>query len=108
MRHHPIGRVKPLARRVFCGYVVHVSMTTTFDACLTAEIRATMARQRITQAALALRTGINQSRLSRCLSDRYSLTMQELAAIADALETTAIGLLRAADLHSDGGTITSR
>lgn len=50
-----------------------------------AEIRAEMARQRITQTALAERLGWVQQRLSRRLTGEVPMRLDELQQIADAL-----------------------
>jgi transcriptional regulator with XRE-family HTH domain len=62
---------------------------------VTGEIRAVMARKRITQTALAAQLGLPAHLLARRLSNHVALTVDELAAIAAALEVPVTDLLPA-------------
>ncbi|CPT76872.1 Uncharacterised protein [Mycobacteroides abscessus] len=58
-----------------------------------AEVRAEMARQGCTQAALAERINRDQHFISRRLSGKVSFTVDELACVAEALNVTIGALL---------------
>lgn len=60
------------------------------------EIRAVMARKRITAAALSVEVGIPPATLSRKLSGKSSLTVDELLRLAEALGSDAADLLHVA------------
>lgn len=49
------------------------------------EIRAEMARQRLSQMDLAQRLGISQAKLSRALNGKVPLTLDFIQSVADAL-----------------------
>lgn len=53
---------------------------------MAAEVRAEMARQRITPAQLADATDISRATLGRRLSGQYSFTVEELGSIAEYLD----------------------
>lgn len=57
----------------------------TFNESLSGEIRAEMARQRISQLELALRAGISQAYLSRRLNGFVSFSTDDLELIAKTL-----------------------
>jgi transcriptional regulator with XRE-family HTH domain len=59
------------------------------------EIRAAMARKRVTQTALAALIGMPVYSLARRLSNQAPLTVDELAAIAAALDVPVADLLPA-------------
>jgi len=58
-----------------------------------------MARKRVTAAALSPEVGIPPATLSRKLSGKSSLTVDELLTISDALGINAADLLHAAKEH---------
>lgn len=57
------------------------------------EIRAEMARQRLSQTDLANRLGISQARLSRSLNGKVPLTIDFIQDVADALGVPFSALL---------------
>lgn len=61
-----------------------------------AEIRAEMARQRMTGRDLAAKTDRSQNYTAKRLRDEYAFTLDEVDAIAKALGTTYEILMRAA------------
>lgn len=63
---------------------------------LAGEVRAVMARNRVTAAALSVEIGIPPATLSRKLSGKSGLTVDELLDISDALSVDAAVLLHAA------------
>lgn len=60
------------------------------------EVRAVMARNRVTAAALSAEVGIPPATLSRKLTGKSGLTVDELLDISDALAVDAAVLLHAA------------
>lgn len=62
-----------------------------------AEIRAEMARQRLTQTALAERLDVNRAYVVRRLSGDTPLTVGDVAAIAAALDVRFADLTRTVD-----------
>lgn len=74
----------------------------TVGATLIAEIRAEMARQRLTQTELARRLGHRQDWLSRRLTGRVELNLGEIDAIAGVLGVPAARLLRPAARSATG------
>lgn len=72
----------------------------TLTRSVTKEIRAEMARQLLSQAELAESLGWHPRYLSRRLNDEVPLSLDDLDAIAQALDTPAVCLIlpaRAAD-----------
>lgn len=57
-----------------------------------ANVRAEMGRQRVSQAELVRRLGVNVMWLSRRLNDRVPLTVDDLVRIAAALNVPATSL----------------
>lgn len=68
-------------------------MTKTTARATGANIKAEMARRGVTQTGLAARLDITQSALSKRLRGVISLNVDELAAIADALDVPVSTLL---------------
>lgn len=60
------------------------------------EIRAIMARKRITASVLSAEVGVPAATLSRKLTGKTGITVDELLAISAALDVSAADLLRAA------------
>jgi transcriptional regulator with XRE-family HTH domain len=59
---------------------------------VTAEIRAEMARQRLSHKALAERLGWDQSQVTRRLNGHTKLSFDDVVAIADALDISIVQL----------------
>jgi transcriptional regulator with XRE-family HTH domain len=70
------------------------------------EVRALMGRRRTTGAQLARAIGVPQSSLSRKLTGRYALDVDDLEAIAAYFEIPVASLIPAV-LDTDDGTIGS-
>ena len=64
-------------------------MTDRPDDLVAAEIRAEIARQRVSHAALAAKLGVSRPYLSRRLSGETPLSVADVARIADALGVPA-------------------
>lgn len=60
-------------------------MTNTYSEKVIAELRAEMARQRLTQRRLAAKVGWSQQLLSTRLTGDVQMTVEELGKLADAL-----------------------
>lgn len=58
-----------------------------------ANVRAEMARRRVSQAALAAHLGISQTAMSRRLTSQTDLTVGELYAVAEFLQMPVTALL---------------
>lgn len=71
-----------------------------FARAVSAEIRSAMARQRVSGAALAAKTGRSQSYLSKRLRDEVSLSANDVEDICEVLGEDLFELLRAAVLAS--------
>ncbi|KMV23362.1 helix-turn-helix domain-containing protein [Mycobacterium heckeshornense] len=56
-------------------------------------VRAEMARKKLSQTAIAERLNITQQKLSRCISGRQAFRVDELQQIADVLEVRVSDLL---------------
>lgn len=67
---------------------------------LSDEVRAGMARHRITQERLAQKLQMSQPAVSRRLKGEVDFTVTELAAVAELLDTTVSELADAAGLRS--------
>ncbi len=67
-----------------------------FARAISAEIRESMARQRVSGPMLAGRTGISQSYLSRRLLDKVAFTANDIEAICKALGEDILALIAAA------------
>jgi transcriptional regulator with XRE-family HTH domain len=67
------------------------------DALVAAEIRAELARQRITHSALAEKLGVSRAYLSRRLSGDTPLSIPDLAQIAQILKVSIAQLTRPVD-----------
>ena len=72
-------------------------MTTANEAVAT-EIRAQLARQRMSQAGLAERVGKARPWVSRRMNELANFTIGDIAEIAAALDVTTIELVRSVDL----------
>ncbi|MGW0043443.1 helix-turn-helix domain-containing protein [Rhodococcus sp. NPDC003348] len=68
---------------------------TTHQGGIGEEVRALMARRRISQSALASRLGISQSSMSRRLSGESPFTVDELLRLAEIFEVPVTDLLAA-------------
>jgi transcriptional regulator with XRE-family HTH domain len=73
-----------------------------FTTYATAEIRAEMARQRIYNKDLAAKIGVTAPTMSRYLSGRIPLTLDDLERIAEALGVSLWRFIPAADLAATG------
>ncbi|MFH5879799.1 helix-turn-helix domain-containing protein [Arthrobacter sp. NA-172] len=67
-----------------------------FARATSAEVRATMARQRVSGAQLAFRAGVSQSYLSKRLRDDLPFTLNDIEAICKALDEDLETLVHAA------------
>lgn len=75
--------------------VAHVSED--FTRQVAAEVRAEMGRADLTQERLALKAGMSQSTLSRCLDDgKRAFDTDELVRVAAVLDTTVLEIVTAA------------
>ena len=61
-----------------------------------AEIRAEMARKKITAASLSARTGMPAATLSRKLNGHVGFTLDELLKVTGAIDISAADILRSA------------
>lgn len=68
-------------------------MTGDLPHAVAAEIRAEMARQKLTQEALGQKVGLRQDQISRRLKCEVPITVAELGRIADALGVPATHFL---------------
>lgn len=68
-------------------------MTNTPSAATGANVRAEMARRGVSQGSLAEQVGLSQPSLSKRLSGVVAFDINELVAIADALETPLDALM---------------
>ena len=68
------------------------------------EIKVWMARRRLTQAELAARVGHDQTWLSKRLSGKIILDVEDVLALADALGIRAVDLFRLEDAGQSGWT----
>lgn len=67
-----------------------------FARAIAAEIRAVMARHRVTMTLLADRAGMSRSYLGKRLRDEVALTLNDVEAICDAMREDLSGLMLAA------------
>lgn len=67
-----------------------------FARAISEEIRASMARQRVSGAQLAVSAGLSQSYLSKRLRDEVAFTANDIEAICEVLGEDLIALLNSA------------
>jgi len=71
-------------------------MTQTLSGAVAANIRAELARQRVSQAQVAERLGLSQAAVSRRLTGQTPFELDEVAAVADLLAVAPSHLLAVA------------
>lgn len=71
--------------------------TRTYTERVAAEVRASIARKGVSQSVVAEQSGMSGASLSRKLKGQYPFGVDELLAIAPLLDTTASGILAAAE-----------
>lgn len=67
-----------------------------FARAVSAEIRAAMARHRVSALLLSSRAGLSRSYLGKRLRDEVSLTLNDVEAICEAIRENLPGLIQAA------------
>lgn len=72
------------------------------------EVKVWMARRRLTQAELAAKVGHDQTWLSKRLSGKVMLSVEDVLDLADALDIRAVDLFRRDSGLLDGSSINYR
>jgi len=76
-------------------YAKTLRMTQTLSGEVAANIRAELARQKVSQTQVAERLGLSQAAVSRRLSGALPFELDEIAAVADLLNVRARDLILA-------------